>query len=86
MVELVDNYNLAVLNDIVLVLRHKVIGLKGGDDAVLNLDIVGIRKIIDVEEALSFLNTVLGKGNNLILLVNDEVACLFLKSTSSMMA
>ncbi len=72
-----DN-DLAVLYDVVLVLHHKSVGLKGGDDTVLDLHILGVSQVIYAEEVLGFLYAVLGKGDDFILFIYDIVTGLLL--------
>ena len=44
---------------------------------MLDFKVLGICKVFDVEEFLNFGNTLLGKINDLILLIYDEVTGLF---------
>ena len=79
--ELIDDQNLIVLDDVVVVLLHQVVGAQGQDDAVLDLQVLGIGEVFDVEELLGLCHALLGQVDDLVLLVDDEVAVLLLLDT-----
>ena len=72
--ELIDDLYLIVLHHVVLVAVHHVVGLEGHDDAVLDLQVLGVGQVADVEELLHLVDALLGEVDRFILLVDDEVA------------
>ena len=47
------------------------------DHVILDLDVLGIRKVLDLEELLDLGHTLCGKSNEFVLLVNDKITRLF---------
>ncbi len=76
--ELVHDQHLVVLDYIVLVAEHQVVGPQGQYDIVLDLQVLGIRVVLDMEEILHFLHAGRGEVHHLVLLVDDEVPALLL--------
>ena len=74
--KLIYNQNFAVLNHIVLVSEHQIVGPQGKDNIVLNLQILWIRQILDMEEILYLLHTVLCQVHHLVLFIYNKVPCL----------
>ena len=72
--ELIDDQNLVVFDYVVLVAVHQIIGTQRQDHVVLDLQVLRIGKVLDMEEVLDFLHTVIGQGNEFVLLVDDEVS------------
>ena len=50
-------------------------------DIMLDLQILRISQVVDLEELLYLSHTFCGQVDNLILLIHNEVACLFLFNT-----
>jgi len=76
--ELVDDQDLVVLDDVVVVAVHEVVGAQGQDDAVLDLQVLGIGQVLDAEEFLDLGDTLRGQVDQLVLLIDDKVAGLLL--------
>src|SRR5699024_9893929 len=70
----INNKNLVVLNHIVLILMHQIVGAQSKDDIVLDLQVLRIRKVLNVEEILHLLHAALCKVDDLIFLIYDEVS------------
>ena len=79
--KLVNNENLIILYYIILITEHKVMGTQRKNHIMLNLKVLRIRKVINMEELLNPLHTLLGKIDYLILLVYDKVSGLLLLDT-----
>ncbi len=77
----INDQHLIVLYHIILITEHQIVGPQCQDDIVLDLQILGIRKVIDMEELLNLFHTCGGQVDDLILLVNDKVSVLFLYHT-----
>ena len=73
--------NLIILDNIILIFVHEVMRSESKDDIVVDLGILGIRKILDMEELLYSGGSGFGEVNDLILLVNYKVSGLFLGNT-----
>ena len=71
--ELVDDEYLIILDHVVLITVHQVVCTKCQDHAVLDLQILRIREVLDMEELLYLMNTLLCEVDGLLLLVDDEV-------------
>ena len=71
--ELVDDKYLVILDHVVLITVHEVVCTKRQDHAVLDLQILRIREVLDMEELLNLMDTLLGEVDGLLLLVDDEV-------------
>ena len=72
--ELIDDQNLVVFDYVVLVAVHQIIGTQRQDHVVLDLQVLRIGEVLNMEEVLDFLHTVIGQGNEFVLLVDDEVS------------
>ena len=72
--ELINDDDLAVLDDIVNVAVHDAARLDGTVHIVAQRHIVGIGQIIDMEECLGLLDAGFGQGGSLALFVHDIVA------------
>ncbi len=75
--ELVDDQDLVVLDDIVVVPVHEVVGAQGQDNAVLNLEVLGIRQVFDAEEALDFGDALCCQIDEFVFFIDNEIAGLF---------
>ena len=53
-------------------------GTKGKDDIVLNLEVLRICKVLNLEELLHLMYTLLSQVNNLVLFIYDKVSRLLL--------
>ena len=71
--KLIDNKDLVIFYYIVLILVHQVVCTKCKSDVVLDLQILRIGQVLNVEELLYFMNTLLGQVDDLIFLINNEV-------------
>ncbi len=76
--ELVDDHNLIVLDDVIMIARHQVVGTQCQDDAMLDLQVLRIRQVLQMEELLRLLNAGGREIDDLILLIDNEVAGLLL--------
>ncbi len=77
--ELVHYENLSVLgDDVVLVPVEELVGLQGLLDVMVEVRVLDIREVLDVEELLGLLRTLLGDGDGLRLSVYDVVPVLHL--------
>ena len=72
--ELIDDQNLVVFDYVILVAVHQIIGTQCQDDVVLDFQVFRVGEVLDMEEVLDFLHTVIGQGNEFVLLVDDEVS------------
>ena len=71
--ELIDDQDLVILDHIVLIAEHEVVGTEGKDDIVLDLQIFRIRKVVDMEECLDLLNTLFCQVYDFLFLIYDEI-------------
>ena len=72
--KLIDNQDFFVLHNVILILEHQVMRPERKDDIVLNLEVIGIRKVFQVKEILNFPDPVLCEVDVLFFLVDDEVS------------
>ena len=72
----IDNQNLVILYHIILVFKHQVVGAKCEDNIMLNLQILRIRKVIDMEIFLHLFHTLLSQIYSLFLFIDDKVSAL----------
>ena len=79
--KLIDDHNLIILHHIILIAEHQIVCAKRKDHIVLNLKVLRICQIINMEELLHLVHTLLGKVDNLVLLVDDKVSGLLLFHT-----
>ena len=75
--ELIDNKNLVILYHIILVTEHQIVCPQSKNNIVLNLQILRIRQVLNVEEILHFLDSVLCQVDRFFLLIDNEIAGLF---------
>ena len=71
---LVNDNDLAVLDDVVNIAVHDAARLDGAVDVVAQRHIVSVSQILDVEERLGLLDAGLGQRRGLALLVDDVIA------------
>ena len=76
--KLIDDQYLIILYHIILVAEHQIVCTQCQNDVVLDLQILGIRKVINMEESLYLFHTCCSQVDDLILLVDYEVSGLFL--------
>src|SRR5699024_9308578 len=72
--ELVDDDDLAILDDVVGVTVHDAPGLDGLVDVVAQAHVVGVGKVVHLEPGFGLLDAALGQGSALALFVHDVVA------------
>ena len=70
----IDNQYFPVFYHIILVTEHEVVGTESQNDIVLDLQVFRIRIVFDVEEFLYLGDTFLGQIDDLVLLIDDEIA------------
>ena len=58
--KLIDNKNLIVLYNVILITEHHIVCFECHDHIMLNFKILRICKVINMEELLYLLNTLLG--------------------------
>ena len=71
--ELVDDDDLAVLDDVVDVAGHHAARLDGLVDVVLDRDILGIHEVVNIKIALGFFHAVGRKRGGLCLFIHDVI-------------
>ena len=74
--ELVDDQDLIILNHVVLIAEHEVVGAERKDNVVLDLKVLSIGEVVDMEECLDLLNALFCQIYDLLFLIYDEIACL----------
>ena len=74
--ELIDDQDLIILDHIVLIAEHEVVGTERKDDVVLNLKVLRICEVVDMEECLDLLDTLFCQVYDLLFLIYDEITCL----------
>ena len=72
--KLINDQDLVIFYNIILILVHQIMCTKCKDDVVLDLQVLRIGEVLNMEEVLDFLHTVIGQGNEFVLLVDDEVS------------
>ena len=72
--ELVDDDDLAVLDDVLHVALVEVVRLDGDFDVVLEVPVFRVGDVADAEEALDLFPAFVGDGDGACFLVDDEVA------------
>ena len=72
--ELINDDDLAVLDDVVGVAVHNAAGLDGTVNIMAQRHIVGVGQVIHVEERLGLLDARLGQGRGLALFVHNVIA------------
>jgi hypothetical protein len=72
--ELVDDDDLAVLDDVVDVALHKAAGLHGLVDVVGERRVLGVGEVFNVEKLLGLLDALLRERDGALLFVHDIVA------------
>ena len=75
--ELIDDQDLVVLDYVIVVAVHQIVGTQGQDDAVLDLQVLGIRQVLDTEKSLDLGYAFRGEVDELVLFVDDKIAGLF---------
>ena len=71
--KVIDDQDLVILDDIVLILVHQVIGPEGKIHRVLDFKVFSVREVVDVEEFLRLLDALLSQGDDLVLFIDDKV-------------
>ena len=71
--KLINDQDLVILNYVVLILVHQVVCTECEDDIVLDLQVLRICQVLDIEEFLNLLDTLLGKVDDLVLLIDNEI-------------
>ena len=71
--EFVDDDDLSVTDHVVNVPLHHVAGLQGLLDVMVDLHVLRIRKVLDPEVVLTFLDTFFGQGDLVVLFLDGEV-------------
>ncbi len=71
--EFVDNYNLAVLDDVIDVAFHNAACLDCLIYMVQNCNVIGVHQVFQIKKRLGFLNTRAGEGGSSGLFVDDIV-------------
>ena len=72
--ELINDQDLVILDHIVLIAEHEVVGAEGKDDIVLDLKVLRICEVVDMEECLDLLNTLFCQVYDFLFLIYDEIA------------
>ena len=75
--KLIDDQDLVILNNVVMILVHQVVGAKGQNDAVLNFQVLWICKVGNMEKFLNLSDAFSSQVNHFVLLIDDEIASLF---------
>ena len=73
----INDQNLAVLDHIVLITEHQIIGTKRQCHNMLDLKIFGVCKVVQMEVILYLLDTLFCQDNMLLFLVDNEITGLF---------
>ena len=76
--EFIDNKNLIILDNIVVIFRHQIVCAKREDNAVLDLKVLRVREVVQMEKSFHLGNALRRQIDNLVFLVDDEIAGLFL--------
>ena len=76
--KLIDDQHLIIRNHVVLIAKHQIVRTQRQNDVVLDLQILRIRQVIDMKEILDLMHTLLRQIDDLVLLIDDEVAALLL--------
>ena len=76
--ELINDHNLIILYNIILIAEHQIMCTECKDYIMLNLKVICICEVFNMEELLNLMYTLLGKVDNLVLLIHDKVSGLFL--------
>ena len=76
--KLIHNQHLVVLNHIVLVTEHQVVGPQSQNDIVLDLQILRVGIVVDMEELLHLRHAGGSQVDHFILFIYDEITCLLL--------
>ena len=71
--ELINDQDLVVLDHIVLIAEHEVVGAECKDNVVLDLQVLRIREVVDMEECLDLLNTLFCQVYDFLFLIYDEI-------------
>ena len=72
--ELIYDQNFIIFYHIVLIPEHKIVGSEGQVDIVLDLQIFRIRQVVNMEEFLHLMNSLLCQVYDLVLLIDDKVS------------
>ena len=75
--KLINDKNFVIFYYIISVTEHKVMCTKSKNNIMLNLKVLGICKVLNMEELFYLLNTFGCKHNLLILLINKEISIFF---------
>ena len=70
----IDDQDLIIFDHVILILEHQIMGTQGKNDIVLDLKVFRIGKVLDMEELLDFLDTLLCQIDDLVLFIDDEIA------------
>ena len=76
--EFIDDENLIVLDDIIVIPVHQIVGTQRQNDTVLDLQILRIREVRKMEELLHLGDALRREVHDLVLLVHQEVSGLLL--------
>ena len=71
--EFVNNHHLPFLNNVVNITLEQVMGLEGLQKMVLQGDVLGIVKVLDIQEFFSQAHPVLGKSEGTVFLIQAEM-------------
>ena len=74
--ELIDNQDFVILHDIITITEHQIMCTECKNDIVLNLNIFRVRQVVNMEELLTLLNSLLSQSDDLVLLIHNEITCL----------
>ncbi len=77
----VNNQYLVVLYHVILVAEHQVMRAQRKHDVVLYLKIFGIGEVVNLEELLYPVHACCREVDDLVLLIDNEIPCLFLLDT-----
>ena len=72
--KLIDDQNLIILNHIILVTEHQIIGTQRKDNVMLYFNVFRVGKVFNLEELFHLVHALSSKINYLILLINDKVS------------
>ena len=72
--KVINDEDLIIFDDVVLIAVHEIIGAKSKIYIMLDLQVLRVGQILNMEKLLDFADTVLSKSNQLVFLIDDEVA------------
>ena len=74
--KLIDDQHFVILNYIVLVFEHQIMGSEGKNDIMLDLQVLRICQVLNMEELLNLYHAVFRQVDILLFLIDDKVSSL----------